>query len=450
MNPENDNLLSRLVVRIEKSDIGSPIGSGILFSCPRLPDSIYILTAAHCLYEDKEKLEDPRPEVVVCLFNPVLATYQSITVTVNHDLVSKSLARDVAVIILKKTEVEAITGSLPALQAIKERHSNTSFVLKGFPSATKGKEVVLTKPEFVQDMVEENKFQLRLTDDFTTDTSAESKVDGFSGSGIFLESHNNLYLFGIFTRFREAQKIIYCQYIKTINELLSAAFLPTIPFTYIGEHGLTPDFLAKYNANAIKNLGPRFSEQLNLRLPIVYDFHDAAKDGVFRRRLLRLIDEWLLHHNYSAANKKEGILAKIANEVTGLKQSIIKWYPTIQWEANKPIDLAPLLTGLDTLEQHIDTKQSELYELQREELQKRRNQGGQKKENYGYEPEPYETELRWLWDTQRAIFTLKSALKEVSIALANSPILIIKGEPGSGKSHLLGDITPVQNVSLGQ
>src|SRR5690606_28118240 len=111
---------------------------------------------------------------------------------------------------------------------------------------------------------------------------------------------------------------------------LSAAFLPIIPFTYIGNHGLTPDFLVNYNTNAIKNLGPRFSEQLNLRLPIVHDFHDAAKDEVFRRRLLLPIDQWLLHHNYVGANKKEGVLAEIANEVIGLKQSIIAWYPKIQ------------------------------------------------------------------------------------------------------------------------
>src|SRR5690606_19035722 len=118
------------------------------------------------------------------LFDPAVSTYQSIIVKVNQNLVSKKTAEDVAVIELEKAEVEAITGPLPIIQAIRERQSITSFVLKGFPSATKGKEVVLTKPEFVQDLAGENKFQLRLTDDFTTDTSAESKVDGFSGSGV--------------------------------------------------------------------------------------------------------------------------------------------------------------------------------------------------------------------------------------------------------------------------
>ncbi len=360
--------------------------------------------------------------------------------TVNHDLVSKSALKDVAVIKLGRAEVEAITGALPIVHAIKERHSITSFVVKGFPSAALGKEVVLTKPEFVQEMSDRGEFQLRLIDDFTTDTSAESKVDGFSGSGVFLESHNKLYLYGIFTRFREAGKVIYCQYIDAVNELLAAAFLPAIPFTYIGEHGLTQEFFTERNASAIRNLGPRFSERLNLRLPIVYDFHDAAKDEVFKRRLSQCVDKWLLHRNYSSHNEKKGLLVEIADELSTLRQSTIVWLSTVQWDADMSIDLAPLLIGLSTLEEHIDEKQNELNDLQRVEWEKRREQVEEKKNRRGDEKEPYESELRWLRETEQAIYSLKGALNEVSIKLANSPVLIIKGEPGCGKSHLLGDM----------
>ncbi|GAB2793344.1 hypothetical protein GCM10027275_42830 [Rhabdobacter roseus] len=344
-----------------------------------------------------------------------------------------------AVIKLEKVQVEAITGFLPEVQAIKERHSITTFALKGFPSATKGQELVLTKPEFMQEMAGQSTFQLRLTDDFTTDTSAESKVDGFSGSGVFLESYNKLYLFGLFTRFREAQKIIYCQYIEAINELLTAAFLPNIPFSYIGEYGLTPDFFAKHSANMIKNLGPRFSEQLNLRLPIVSNFHDAARNDTFKRRLLRCIDSWLQRSN-SSHDKKKGLLAEIADEHGALRQSTIAWVSAIQWEADKPIDLAPICEGLNTLEKHLDEKQSELYELRRQERQRKSELGEGKRHNHGKEREPYESELQWLRETERALSALQGALREISFTLANSPVLLIKGEPGSGKSHLLGDM----------
>jgi hypothetical protein len=441
MNTENDVILSRLAVYIEEAESSYPIGSGLLFNHPSLGNSVYLLTAAHCLYEDKELLQLPRNEVSIGLFNPQTTVYQSIRVELNHALVSKSPDKDVAIIRLNRTEVEAITGELPVVQAIKERHSITSFALKGFPSAARGKEPVATYPVFLQELPHQKEFQLLLTDDFTTETSAESKVDGFSGSGVFLESHNMLYLFGIFTRFREAQKVIYCQYIDTLNELLSAVFLPTIPFAYIGEHGLTPDFFAKHNTKAIGDLGPRFTEEINLRLPIVFDFHDAAKDDVFKHRLSSCVDKWLLHRSYSGSNENKDLLKAINDKLTTLKQSTITWLATIHWEADKLIDSAQLFTGLNTLQQHIDEKRNELYELQRQAWKKKKEQETTEKSSPKYEREPYESELSWLRDAQRAIYTLENELSSVSVLLANSPVLLIKGEPGCGKSHLLGDMT---------
>ncbi|WP_447642609.1 MULTISPECIES: AVAST type 2 anti-phage system protein Avs2 [Chitinophagaceae] len=438
MIPENDYLLSRLAVRIDDADTKLPIGSGVLFNHPDICNSVYLLTASHCLYEDKETLEKPLQEVIIKAFNPNRTEYQSLRVSINHELVSRNVATDVAIIYLDKEQIEPITGPLPIVQAIKERQSIKSFVLKGFPSATNGQELVMTRPKFVQSLEDKKIFQLCLTDDFTTDTSDESKVDGFSGSGIFLEDNNRVYLFGIFTRFREAQKIIYCQYLEPFNELLANVFLPTIPFSYIGAYGLNPDFFSRYNTNAIKNLGPRFSKQLNLRLPIVQAFHDVAKDKIFELRLSQCIDKWLMHKCNSSVDEK-GVLVEIIKEVDLLKQSVITWITTISWDADKKIDLSFLHKGLDVLKHNIDTKQNQLYELQREDRKKEKTT--QEKNNFGYNKAPYEDELSWLRETERAFYTLTNSLNEVSVELANSPILIIKGDPGSGKSHLLGDIT---------
>lgn len=440
MSLENDLKLSRLAVRLDDFENGLPIGSGVLVNVHNNSESVYLLTAAHCLYENSQKLLNPRSEVSVQIFDRLSATYQAIVVTINHRLVSKSQAKDVAIIKLDKSLVESIAGPIPALQAIKERNSITSFVLKGFPSATRGQEIVLTKPIFVQESSDKLGFQLRLTDDFTTDTSAESKVDGFSGSGVFLESYDRIYLFGIFTRFREAQKIIYCQYIEVANELLSAAFLPTIPFSYVGDHGLTPEFFERQNSDSIKNLGPRFTERLNLHLPIIGNFHDAAKNEVFKYRLSQCVNRWLEIRNYSRSEQKESVITKIAGELDLLKKYTSSWLLTINWEADKQIDLASLKTELDGFKNAVVEKKEELYTLQQLEREKGREQEEGSMGKHSRERQPYESDLSWLRNTEQSIYVFEKALDEISITVANSPVLIIKGDPGCGKSHLLGDM----------
>lgn len=436
MTTENDFLLTRLAVRIDNPEDGAPIGSGIIYYSAHLGETVYILTAAHCLYKDKDKFEEPRTCVIVNFFSPSLESYQTIKIDVDHNLVSASADNDVAVLLISGAEVWKITGELPVINVIKERNSITSFVLKGFPSATFGKEIVLTRPVFEQELPGHKQFQLLLKDDFTTATSAESKVDGFSGSGVFLESNNKLYLYGLFTRFRDAQKIIYCQYIEAINALLEANFLPTLSYTYIGEYGLTPDFFSKYNRAALNNLGPRYDEKLNLRLPIIHAFHDIAKDDVFKRRLLQGVDKWLLHRSYSEHNKE--LLASIKSEFNTLKDWVRQWLSGIRWAMDELIDIEELGNRFSQIGKQIDTRQGELYELQRQEIDKEK-QTNPKKANYGY-IQPYSNDLYWLRDMERANAAFLESLNEISFTLANSPFLIIQGEAGTGKSHLLGDI----------
>jgi hypothetical protein len=437
MTPENDLFLTRLAVRIEESTTGNPIGSGIIYNSQTFADYILILTAAHCLYYDKDKFQEPRNEVRLHFYNPELNTYKSVNVSIDYKLVASQIEKDVAVFKLNRSQIEKITGQLPVVNAATERGSVRSFVLKGFPSATKGKEIVLTRPEFDQDLPIQQSFQLFLKEDFTTAASAEPKVDGFSGSGVFIENHNNLYLLGIFTRFRDAQKVIYCKYINSVNELLEMNFLPLIPFTYIGEYGLTKDFFLKYNTIAISNLGPRFNEILNFRLPIAYAFHDAAKDIVFKRRLIKCLDSWLLSNDYSLLSDEINMIGIIKSDLNNLKKSTTQWLQHIKWKADEHIDLTDISSALDTINMNIRIKRNELYELQRQERKKETAQI--KKVSYGQQ-EIYDTQIYRLREIERVNDNLLYALDEIFISLSNSPVLIIKGEPGCGKSHLLGDI----------
>ncbi|RYE57998.1 MAG: hypothetical protein EOP20_06655, partial [Hyphomicrobiales bacterium] len=94
--------------------------------------------------------------------------------------------------------------------------------------------------------------------------------------------------------FQEMGKVIYCQYLELINELLFTRYLRPIRFTFLGQHGFTHAFFNEHIKAAIKDLGPRFNAELNFKLPVAKLFNDLAKDELFKKKLLGGFHKWLV------------------------------------------------------------------------------------------------------------------------------------------------------------
>lgn len=432
MIQENDLILSMLTVRLKNFNTSKVIGTGILYYNHTLKVNVYILTAAHNLYNDGDSFKEPIKKVNIDIFNSATNNYQTLSHLINYDLVSPDINKDVAVLLLNRDEVEAITGTLPVICAIRERSTANTFTLKGFPNATRGEELVCINPEWLQKMTVVEKFQLLLTEDYTS-----WAIGGFSGSGVFLNANNQLYLYGIFTRFRaeEKGKVIYCQYIDIINEILRENYLPNIFFSFFGEYGLTTTFFKQQIETAIKNLGPRFNEDLNFRLPIARLFNDLAKDNVFKNRFLKAFDNWILARSYGLGSQDNKLIIEIETNFRSLKDEVINWLATISWSSDQKIEMSEITSRIEALNGKIEGKRMELFDLQLEEEKKNL----EKKKNYSYHP-PYETELNRLREILRNNNDFSNELDNINISLSNHPCLIIQGDAGCGKSHLLGDI----------
>lgn len=431
INIETDKIISKLTVRLKDSQNNDYVGSGVIFYQDSLNDKIYILTASHCLFTDGDKFQNKRSEISIDLLKCNFFDYETVKVKVDSNLLFTSERKDVAVLVLAKKEVESIIGEIPKISCVKERSAYNDFITKGFPKATLGEEIVVLYPTWLQHF-EDNRFQIQLNEAY----SAYS-TKGFSGSPIFLIAKNEIYLFGIFTRFRpdEKGKVIYCQYIKTINELLDSNFLPKISFSYFGNHGLTKDFFKKHIDSSIVGLGPRFTEKLNFKLPIAKYFNDIAKDNVFFKRFLKLVDDWVLTNGYKKGHNNI-YLNEIENDNDDIKSKAILWIKGLNNLVPEKIDIDWIYESIERLESIINTKSDELYKLRSAEEKLTKDI----KKDYSYRP-PYETEISRLREIKRNNndFTYDLS-KKTNIKLANNPYLIIKGDAGNGKSHLLGDI----------
>lgn len=437
-----DKSVAALTVRLRDVQSGTTTGTGALFYSTELKDRVYVLTAAHVLYEDGDEFTLPYTEVYIDLYNLDNNDYGTVRCLINSVLVSTDADNDIAVLVLGKEQVEAITGGVPITECLRERHSVTSFIVKGFPAATRGQEIVTIHPTWKQSMTGVEKFQMEMSEDYQ-----EWSMNGFSGSGTFLQVRGKAYLFGIFTRYREEGrgKIIYCQYLYSYNELLYRNFLPEITFSYLGEHGMVRSFFEDQVTFAIKNLGPRFNEELNFRLPIAQLFNDLSKDGVFKRGLISILDRWLIARNFSYHKTDSSLLQEVETAYAASRAWLVEYVSRIGWQADQPIELEEFIRGIDAINTKLRAKISELYDLQRKERDK---QTETVKKDPSYRP-PYENEISRVREIERNNHALLDDLKTRNVSLSNHACLIIQGEAGCGKSHLLGDIAN-QRLKEGQ
>jgi len=247
INKNQDLLLSQVTVRLKEVNTKKVIGTGLLYYSDDLRDNVYVITASHCLHSDGDSFQILFSSIIIDFYNPSEDNYISFNVQhINESLLFKETNKDLAVIRLNKSDLEGLIGDIPKVRVVTTRQNKTHFIVKGFPNATMGKELDVIYPTWKQELTAAPKFQLQLNEDYD-----DYATEGFSGSGIFLNDNEYVYLFGIFTRFRSEDRgrVIYGQHIELINELLSKNFLPAIKFDYLGDNNLNHSFFTIVRAD---------------------------------------------------------------------------------------------------------------------------------------------------------------------------------------------------------
>ena len=339
-----DKLITTSTVRLQNSSNSNYIGTGIIYYNENLKDKVYILTASHCLFIDGDEFKNPRKDININFYNPITKNYETVNWKINLDYLFTEIDKDIAVLIIDKSIIENIIKEIPIIKVINNRDSYSSFITKGFPKATFGEELAVLYPTWLQ-KIDNKRFQIQLKEDYSG-----HNTDGFSGSGVFLMANDEIYLFGIFTRFRpeEKGKVIYCQYIDSINELLNKNYYSKISFSYFGSFGLTQEFFNNHIQNSLKGLGPRFNEDLNFQLPIAKIFNDIAKDDYFFQRFLNIVDNWIIEKGYMKLLDNIH-LAAIEKDYEKIKAETVGWIKALDNSVTQKIDVKCLLESLDTV-----------------------------------------------------------------------------------------------------
>lgn len=209
---------------------------------------------------------------------------------------------------------------------------------------------------------------------------------------------------------------------------------------FFGDNGLDPDFFTNQVEREVKNLGPRFNEKLNFELPIAQIFNNISKNSVYYQNIITKTDKWLTEKSYRKSKDNEH-LSEIETELETLRQEIKE--PIIalhNYSVKTEITLLPLIEKVKTFNKKVSDKWHEIYNLSIANIDDKDRDKYRK---------PFDTELSRVREIEDANREFIDDIDDLNINLANHPTLIIEGEAGCGKSHLLGDIaTQRKNQSL--
>ena len=292
------DIITQITVELHKDDpFKQKLGTGVLYSNKLLSRLVYVLTAKHCLAGLNEK-----DKVSLRVYNPESSTYEYV-IPVNQTILCHPVD-DAGIIIFNQRELAGINPKLPSVFVVDKHVGDDDAVTKGFPLASLDQtseagesSLVALKMTYRQELPSERAFQLTTTDDYS-----ENTIIGMSGSGIFIEACEELYINGIFTRFSDEErgKVIYSQRLTSFNELLGNEYKKQIPLTYLGHHGLGHKTFENNVNDSVANLGPRYCQKVNVKTGTARYFDCIAKTSVYYERLFRIIDSWLTEKSYRA------------------------------------------------------------------------------------------------------------------------------------------------------
>ena len=193
---------------------------------------------------------------------------------------------------------------------------------------------------------------------------------------------------------------------------------------FFGGLELDPVFFNQQVEKSVANLNDRYNAKLNFELPIAKLFETLARSTSFYDRLIKTINDWLTEKSYRKLPTGSRF-HDVETDLTALKSDLTAWITGLHFLVDEHIELDEFIKRLHAFNAKISSARNELYqELPKEEKDKRQ----------------YDSELYRLREIEKSNFDFISKIDKLNINLSNNPTLIIHGEAGCGKSHLLGDI----------
>ncbi len=189
------------------------------------------------------------------------------------------------------------------------------------------------------------------------------------------------------------------------------------------------DWLTEQCKSSIDDLGKRYTASLNLNLEISQIFEGIGRTEDFKRKSIKLFDQFLIKGKKILKNQPEvqESLESLKNEFDELQNLLYK----IDFLGTASIPVNELDNLLNKAQGSVK-RIYEFYITEESKIQREKN-------DYQYYHK-HGSELRNIREFEHELSSFQSLIHDTSFKLANNPFLLLDGEAGIGKSHLIGDI----------
>lgn len=213
--------LNKLVVKITSK--GNLQGSGIIFLPNKESKEVFIITAKHCIYG--EKFDNDAVSTDVAIENLYIANGTKNKYNLRNSdkiLCYESNDKDIAVLVTPTVNISMIIGEIPIMKLKVLDASEQRCSFKGYPKATNNVEARTIKDvDIIHEDSNSSIFQINTVQKLSNELNlTKDIVKGYSGSGVFIHSNDNIYLIGIISEIEDWNNRFSCVSIQCINELL--------------------------------------------------------------------------------------------------------------------------------------------------------------------------------------------------------------------------------------
>ena len=190
---------------------------------------------------------------------------------------------------------------------------------------------------------------------------------------------------------------------------------------------------------SITDLGTRYTPELNFELEIAKVFDGIARDNNFEKRFAQVYDDLLKKSSKAINLLRDERLAEKKEELVRNLQQIVTKYSRIDFKEIQIASYKKIVEASETLRGSILSCENLLGELdKKDEEQKVKKEA---KTSYVSKSDKFNYELYNLRELSGSIYEFQNFLTSKTVVLSNLPVLVLDGEAGMGKSHLLADIT---------
>jgi hypothetical protein len=218
-------------------------------------------------------------------------------------------------------------------------------------------------------------------------------------------------------------------------KMISSPAFQGFNYFWFNQTEFTDDWFDWKNKESITALGNRYTPELNYQLEISDIFEGISQQPEFQKSLEKYLETIVNSFRPHVLGKTNNRLKDLINAITLALEDLKNLYSNIIFEENQKMPFLALNTICKNLLKLTGDIVTELYNL----IEAKRKE---KKElqSSSYYSRPYASELNSIYEFEDSINKAINYFNSAPCKLYNNPFLLITGDAGMGKSHLLADV----------